>query len=129
MKIMTDPPAPRSRLLKLLDWSDRDKCLLLSVLLWGYMFFICVWHQVTVHLTEFGRNYVSSQGTAMLNSVVLINLLGWALLLAWGGWLRHKSRHSRIYPNVFLSFFSVGFMLLGWVFGLYSPMTGMVLMG
>ena len=56
MKIMTDPPAPRSRLLKLLDWSDRDKCLLLSVLLWGYMFFICVWHQVTVHLTEFGRN-------------------------------------------------------------------------
>ncbi len=129
MKIMTDPPAPRSSLLKLLDWSDRDKCLLLSVLLWGYMFFICVWHQVTVHLTEFGRNYVSSQGTAMLNSVVLINLLGWALLLAWGGWLRHENRHSRIYPNVFLSFFSVGFVLLGWVFGLYSPMTGMVLMG
>lgn len=114
---------------RLLDWSDRDKCLLLSGLIWGYMSFIFLWHLLTVELTTFADHYVSPEGADVMTQVMLFNQCGWLALIVWGAVLRRLHQHSVFYPAVFMSFFSVGFLLLGWTMGLYSPMTGMVLVG
>lgn len=116
-------------IVRLLDWSDRDKCLLLSLLLWGYMSFIFAWHLFTISYTAFADEFLSREGIEVMNHVMLFNQVGWLGLIAWGAMLRHTDRHSAFYPAVFMSFFAVGYLLLGWTFGLYSPMTGMVLMG
>ncbi|MCK0154740.1 GGDEF domain-containing protein [Alcanivorax sp. S6407] len=116
-------------IVRLLDWSDRDKCLLLSLLLWGYMSFIFAWHLFTVNFTAFADEFLSAEGIDVMNQVMLFNQAGWIGLVIWGVLLRRSDRHSSFYPAVFMSFFAVGYLLLGWTFGLYSPMTGMVLMG
>ena len=64
-----------------------------------------------------------------MNQVMILNQVGWLGLIAWGSLLRRRERHSRYYPVAFMSFFSIGFLLLAWTVGFYSPMTGMVLMG
>ncbi|MCG8393023.1 MAG: diguanylate cyclase [Pseudomonadales bacterium] len=114
---------------KLLDWNDRDKCLLLAVLLWFYMVFLMIWQLVTTHLTAFGERYVSPEGAVQMAEVMTFNLAGWALLVVWGAWLRRAGRDPGAYVIAFLSFFGVSFLLLGLMIGLYSPMTGMVLVG
>ncbi len=116
-------------IVRLLDWSDRDKCLLLSLLLWGYMSFIFAWHLFTVNFTAFADEFLSAEGIDVMNQVMLFNQAGWIGLVIWGVLLRRSDSHSSFYPAVFMSFFAVGYLLLGWTFGLYSPMTGMVLMG
>ena len=126
---MKKKPAALVAVYRLLDWSDRDKCLLLSVLLWGYMSFVFLWHLFTIHLTEFADRFVSTEGAEVMTQVMLFNQAGWLVLVVWGMLLRRTQRHSVLYPPFFMSFFSVAFLLLGWTFGLYSPMTGMVLVG
>lgn len=126
---MKKKPATLVAIYRLLDWSDRDKCLLLSVLLWGYMSFIFLWHLFTIHLTGFAVRFVSAEGAGVMTQVMLFNQAGWLVLVIWGMLLRRARRHSVLYPPFFMSFFSVGFLLLGWTMGLYSPMTGMVLVG
>jgi diguanylate cyclase (GGDEF)-like protein len=126
---MKKTPARLLTLYRLLDWSDRDKCLLLSVLLWGYMGLVYLWHLFTVHFTDFARQFVSAEGAEVMNQVMILNQVGWLGLIAWGSLLRRRERHSRYYPVAFMSFFSIGFLLLAWTVGFYSPMTGMVLMG
>lgn len=114
---------------RLLEWSDRDKCLLLSVTLWAYMSFVFVWHLFTLNFTSFGQEFVSAEGATVMNQVMVLNQVGWLALIGWGALLRYLGRHSSFYPVVFMLFFSVTFLLLGWTIGLYSPMTGMVLVG
>lgn len=126
---MKKKPARLLAIYRLLEWSDRDKCLLLSVLLWGYMGLVYLWHLFTVNFTEFATQFVSAEGAEVMGQVMLFNQVGWLVLIAWGALLRRIKRHSVYYPVVFMSFFSIGFLLLGWTVGLYSPMTGMVLVG
>ncbi len=114
---------------RLLDWSDRDKCLLLCGLLLGYMFFYLAWHLITVSMTDFGSYYVSPQGAQQLTGVLLFNISGYLLLILWGALLRKADSHSRLYVNAFVQFFGASFLLLGIMFGIYSPITGMVLVG
>ena len=126
---MRKKPAALASIYRLLDWSDRDKCLLLSLALWGYMSFVFAWHLFTFHFTAFADQFVSAEGAQVMTQVMVFNQVGWVGLIGWGLWLRRRRQHSVFYPAVFMSFFSVGFLLLGWTVGLYSPMTGMVLVG
>lgn len=126
---MRKRPASLLALYRLLEWSDRDKCLLLSVALFAYMSFVFVWHLFTIHFTSFAERFVSPEGAEVMSQVMQLNVAGWLVLILWGAALRRWRRHSVFYPAIFMSFFSIGFLLLGWTIGLYSPMTGMVLVG
>ena len=126
---MKTTPSAAPAIYKLLDWNDRDKSLLLSGLVWLYMAFIFLWHLITVHFTRFGEEYVSDVGAQMMTRVLVVNLLGWILMMVWGGVLCRQGRHCALYVNVFLVVIGLSFLSLGWMVGLYSPMTGMVLMG
>jgi len=124
-KVASKSPA----IYRLLDWKDSEKCLLLSVLLFIYMSFYLVWHLVTAFFTDFGAQYVSPAGAGQLSWVLLFNLSGYLLLIFWASLLRKSRRQSPLFVHCFVQFFGVSFLLLGLMFGLYSPITGMVLLG
>jgi len=124
-KVASKSPA----IYRLLDWKDSEKCLLLSVLLFIYMSFYLVWHLVTAFFTDFGAQYVSPAGAGQLSWVLLFNLSGYLLLIFWASLLRKSRRQSPLFVHSFVQFFGVSFLLLGLMFGLYSPITGMVLLG
>lgn len=114
---------------RLLDWSDSEKCMLLSVMLSIYMLFYLAWHLVTAFFTDFGAQYVSPTGATQVTGVLLFNLSGYLVMIAWAVLLRKTRRQSRFFVHCFVQFFGVSFLLLGLMFGLYSPITGMVLLG
>ncbi len=114
---------------RLLDWSDSDKCMLLSVMLSIYMLFYLAWHLVTAFFTDFGAQYVSPTGAKQFTGVLLFNVSGYLAMIAWAAVLRKTRRQSRLFVHCFVQFFGVSFLLLGLMLGLYSPITGMVLLG
>tara|TARA_Y100001934_G_scaffold240502_3_gene294879 strand:- start:803 stop:1999 length:1197 start_codon:yes stop_codon:yes gene_type:complete len=113
----------------LLDWSDRDKSLLLSVLTGLMMLGFLGWLLFTVHYTGFGEQFLSPEGAALAQTIFLFNVTGWLLLIGWGIALHKRKRHSVVYPNVCIHFFGFSFLGVGYVMGLYNPVMGLVLVG
>ncbi|EKF73511.1 sensor histidine kinase [Alcanivorax hongdengensis A-11-3] len=114
---------------RLLEWNDRDKALLLAALMAPMMGSYLAWLYVTAHFTDFGHTFFSVPGVVLAQQIFLGNVLGWVLLLIWGGLLRWRDRDCAIYPTVTIQFFGFGFVALGYVIGLYNPMLGLVLVG
>lgn len=113
----------------LLDWSDRDKSLLLSVLTGLLMLGFLGWLLFTLHYTRFGEQFLSVQGAGLARDIFLFNVIGWLLLICWGIALHKGKRHSVVYPNVCIHFFGFSFLGVGYVMGLYNPVMGLVLVG
>lgn len=113
----------------LLDWSDRDKSLLLSVLTGLLMLGFLGWLLFTVHYTRFGEQFLSVEGAGLARDIFLFNVIGWLLLTGWGIVLHKVKRHSVAYPNVCIHFFGFSFLGVGYVMGLYNPVMGLVLVG
>ncbi|MDX1803482.1 MAG: GGDEF domain-containing protein [Alcanivorax sp.] len=114
---------------RLLEWNDRDKALLLAGLMAPMMGSYLAWLYITAHYTDFGHTFFSVPGVRLAQQVFCGNVVGWLLLLIWGGLLRWRDRDCGIYPNVVIQFFGFGFVALGYVIGLYNPMLGLVLVG
>ncbi|MBL4570288.1 MAG: GGDEF domain-containing protein [Alcanivorax sp.] len=113
----------------LLDWSDRDKSLLLSVLTGLLMLGFLGWLLFTLRYTRFGEQFLSVQGAGLARDIFLFNVIGWLLLICWGIALHKGKRHSVVYPNVCIHFFGFSFLGVGYVMGLYNPVMGLVLVG
>ena len=113
----------------LLDWSDRDKSLLLSVLTGLLMLGFLGWLLFTLRYTGFGEQFLSLEGAALARDIFLFNVMGWLLLACWGIALHKRKRHSVAYPNVCIHFFGFSFLGVGYVMGLYNPIMGLVLVG
>ena len=113
----------------LLDWSDRDKSLLLSVLTGLLMLGFLGWLLLTLNYTRFGEQFLSVEGAGLARDIFLFNVTGWLLLTCWGIVLHKTKRHSVAYPNVCIHFFGFSFLGIGYVMGLYNPIMGLVLVG
>lgn len=119
----------RSGLWYLLEWNDRDKCLLiagffalLQLSYWGLVNVITLW-------TDFGRHYVSPQGFAISQKVFAVSLLVWLAFVLWGWLLRRQQRQSHLYVTVFLYTLSLPLIATGHLVGLYNPVLGIMLLG
>lgn len=113
----------------LLDWSDRDKSLLLSVLTGLLMLGFLGWLLVTRYYTTFGEQFLSASGAELARHIFLFNVTGWVVLIGWGIVLHQRKRHSTVYPNACIHFFGLSFLGVGYVMGLYNPVMGLVLVG
>ena len=76
--------------------------MLLSVLLSVYMLLYLVWHLVTAFFTDFGAQYVSPTGARQFTGVLLFNVSGYLVMIAWAAVLRKKRRQSRLFVHCFV---------------------------
>ena len=104
----------------LLDWSDRDKSLLLSVLTGLLMLGFLGWLLLTVNYTRFGEQFLSVEGAGLARDIFLFNVIGWLLLTCWGIALHKAKRHSVAYPNVCIHFFGFSFGFLYRLFAFFT---------
>ncbi len=119
----------RSKLRYLLDWTDRDKCLLLAVLanilesgFWVMLVYVA-------HYTDFGQQYFASNGLDIVNATFSGGLVIWAFLLGWGGWLRHRQKDPAIYTTTFLYLMLFPLISKMYLIGIFSSVPGVVFIG
>lgn len=119
----------RMKLWYLLDWPDRDKCLLAATF-FGILQ-LCYWLllNLVARYTDFGHHYIADAGLAASQWVMLGGELIWLFLIAWGEWLRRRQRESRLYVTGFLYLFGLPLLALGHMVGLYNPVLGVILLG
>lgn len=119
----------QARIWYLLEWNDRDKCLLFAIF-FGLLQ-LCYWLLVNLiaNETAFGRHYVSHAGLALSQWVFLACVLVWVTFAIWGAWLRHQQLESRLYVDAFLYSFSLPLLAMGHMIGLYNPVLGVMLLG
>lgn len=114
---------------RLLDWSDRDKAILLSLstvpLLAGYIGWL--WFSIT--FTQFGLEYISPSGAHLTYVLASLSMLGWLGFTAWGLLLRRCQRHSRLYTGCVIYFYGISLLFIGHMVGLYNPLLGVMLLG
>lgn len=126
MSLATPPPLTFSNLL---NWADRDKSLLLSVLTGSMMAGFLVWLYVTLWFSNFGMEFFDPDGARLTTLVLLFNILVWSGLVAWGWLLRRHDRHNRFYTLACINFFGLSYLGVGMMMGLYNPVVGLVLVG
>lgn len=113
----------------LLDWSERDKCILLPLITIPLLLFYEAWLWYAQTYTDFGVLYLRPQGVTLMHWTLSVSMLGWLLLLAVGIGLRSSDRHSSLYVLVTIFFYSLSMVQLGYLIGVMSPLIGVVMLG
>ncbi len=113
----------------LLDWSDRDKAILLSALTVPLLLFYTLWLWYTEQFTHFGRTFFNPDGVSLMYACLLGGMLGWVVLGIIGLILRSDERESWTYVLVTIIYYGLSLVPLGYGIGVMSPMIGVVLLG
>lgn len=114
---------------RLLDWNDRDKAILVSVMTASLFASYIGWLWFSATFSDFGQRFFSPSG---LRATYLWNgasLIGWLLLLVTGLQLRKARRNPRVYTSACILTYSVSFLPLAHMIGLYNPLVGVILLG
>lgn len=113
----------------LLEWKDRDKCLLLVAFFGLLELFYWGGVDLVAHFTYFGHFYFSPPGLNHAQLVFAACTLVWAGLFAWGLILHRRQQESIFYVRVSLYIYSLPLLVTGNLIGLYNPLLGLVLLG
>lgn len=113
----------------LLDWSDRDKCLLFSGMVAVMQLFCWIIVALGANYTDFGQQYVSPKGLQETHWAFLLGELIWVGLFIWGLTLKRKRKHSKRFVTAFLYLYGVPFLFIGQMIGHFHPLLGVVVLG
>lgn len=119
----------KARIWYLLEWDDRDKCLLLAV---GFALLqLCYWLliEVAAQNQAFAAEYLSATGLVTTRWVCVLCELLWLALVAWGWWLRQRHIRSPLYVTATLYLICIPLIATGHMMGLYNPVLGVMLLG
>lgn len=114
---------------RLLDWNDRDKAILVSVMTVFLFTSYIAWLWVSASFSEFGARFFSPHGLRITYLWNSISLGGWLLLLLTGVVLRRAGRNPRLYTSACIVAYSISFLPLAHMIGLYNPLVGVTLLG
>ena len=117
------------RLTFLLDWTDRDKSLLLAVVTMPLQLLTILWVWYTDEYTRFGADYFSPDGVDLFYTILWVEIIIWSLFFAVGLLLRHWARDPWLYGTASILYYGISMLVLGYVVGYVTPVTGMVLLG
>lgn len=117
------------RFSRMLDWSLRDRSLLLCLLTMPLFLIYAVWGWLSLRFTPFGLEYLDAEGTLEAVRISLVTVLLWAGMSIWGGLLRRHQRESMLYLNVTLFAYGLCQLPVGYYVGLAAPITGIVMLG
>lgn len=117
------------RFSRMLDWSLRDRALLLSLLTMPLFLIYAAWAWLSLHYTPFGQEYLDAERTLEAVRISLVTVLLWAGMSIWGGVLRRRQRDSMLYLNVTLFAYGLCQLPVGYYVGLAAPITGVVMLG
>jgi len=119
----------RNPLAGLLDAKDREKAVLLALLTVPLNIFYLCWLVFTWHFTHFGQAYMQPASINVLISLYLISCACWVVLYATGLLLRRMERDPWIYTALVLNFYGLSLVPQGYMIGLMTPLTGVILLG
>lgn len=113
----------------LLEWNDRDKCLLVVAFFALLQLFYWLLIYLVANFTNFGRIYVAADGYRLFQWLMLTCELLWLALFLWGVWQRKRHQQSRFYRTTCLYLLCFPLLTMGHMIGLYSPVLGVILLG
>lgn len=119
----------RKNLVHLLDWRDRDKGMLVALLIIALELFFSAWLLLTHWYTDFGNAYFNPQGVRWLLLVHGGAISGWFVLFLIGDQLRRRHRDPRWFLAAVVNFYSISLVPQGYIFGLVTPLVGVILLG
>lgn len=114
---------------RLLDWNDRDKGILVSAMTACLFASYIGWLLFSAHFSDFGERFFSPQGLRLTHIWNAISLSGWLVLLMMGLVLHRAGRNPRLYSSLCIFAYSVSFLPLAHMIGLYNPLVGVTLLG
>lgn len=119
----------RKSLVHLLDWCDRDKGMLVALLIIALELFFSAWLLLTHWYTDFGDAYFNPRAVRWLLLVHIGAVAGWFVLFLIGDQLRRKQRDPRWFLALVVNFYSISLVPQGYIFGLLTPLVGIILLG
>lgn len=114
---------------RLLDWNDRDKGILVSAMTAGLFASYIGWLVFSALFSDFGQRFFSPAGLRITHIWNGVSLFSWLALLVIGLLLRKAGRNPRFYSTCCIFAYSVSFLPLAHMIGLYNPLVGVTLLG
>lgn len=114
---------------RLLDWNDRDKAILVSAMTAGLFASYIGWLWFSATFSDFGQRFFSPAGLRITYLWNGASLITWLLLLVGGLQLRRSGRNPRVYTSACIFAYSISFLPLAHMIGLYNPLVGVILLG
>ncbi len=117
------------KIYRLLDWADRDKCILISFASAALFGCYILWFLVAQSLTDFASEFLvpGMVRIAVLQNLVIMGL--WSAIGVLGLWLRKNDRRPQVYTSLFIYFYGFAYLPIGHLVGFYTPLTGVVALG
>lgn len=113
----------------LLEWHDRDKCLLLAVATLPLFVMCLLWVWFTGQYTAFGAEYLSDSGARQLVLWLLGCSLVWLLIIVAMVVARVRDKPVGALVSLTIFYYGLSLIPMAYYAGLMMPMTGVVMLG
>jgi diguanylate cyclase (GGDEF)-like protein len=114
---------------ELLEWNNRDKARVVAAVGLSLAILFSGWAFITLHYTEFGKNYFDQDYAQLIIKLQLLAAGFWLIMLAIGSLLQRKERNPLWFPVVILIAYPAFLVPAGWMYGWVTLSAGLILVG